>query len=142
MVGARRRIHGPGKPQRGGPIIAPTTTPTDLSVLGLFIDHDGAVFGVPAARLEFDAILPYRSTSGCVVKRLREVQVNNPLFILEAIDKVGDADEDTDPLLGVLDSSNRTAFRDAYIDVQDSDGNYLHVPSARNGGKRAAPGCS
>ena len=36
-------------PHRGGPIIAPTTTPTDLPVLGVFIDHDRSVFGVPAA---------------------------------------------------------------------------------------------
>ena len=27
-------------PHRGRPIIAPTTTPTDLLVLGVFIDHD------------------------------------------------------------------------------------------------------
>ena len=59
----------------------------------------------------------YRGGPGCVVEGLREAKVNNPVFILEGIDRVGDADEQTDPLLGVLDSSKRTAFTDAYLAV-------------------------
>ena len=60
-----------------------------------------------------------RRTPGCVVEGLREARVNNPVFILEAIDQVGDADEHTEPLLGVLDSSNPVAAssRAAWIHV-------------------------
>ena len=62
----------------------------------------------------------YRRTPGGVVNGLREAEVYNPIFILEAIDKVGDDDDDdehTDPVLAVLDSLRRTAFRDAYLEV-------------------------
>ena len=59
----------------------------------------------------------YRRTPGCVVDGLRDAKVNNPVFILEGIDQAGDADEDPHPLLGVLDSSKRTAFVDAYLAV-------------------------
>ena len=57
-----------------------------------------------------------RRAPGCVVKGLREAGVNNPVVLLEGIDEVGDEEEDTDALLGVLDSSKRTAFTDAYLD--------------------------
>ena len=60
--------------------------------------------------------------------------MNNPVFILEAIDKVGDEDEDTDPLLGVLDSSNRAAFRDAYIDVPLDLSGVLWIATATDAG--------
>ena len=57
-----------------------------------------------------------RRSPGCVVKGLREAGVNNPVVLLEGIDEVGDEEEDTDALLGLLDSSKRTAFTDAYLD--------------------------
>ena len=59
----------------------------------------------------------YRRTPGCVVDGLRDAKVNNPVFILEGIDQAGDADEDPHPLFDVLDPSNRTAFKDAYLAV-------------------------
>ena len=39
----------------------------------------------------------YRRTPGCVVDGLRDAKVNNPVFILEGVDKVGDADEESPP---------------------------------------------
>ena len=33
----------------------------------------------------------YRRTPGCVIDGLRDAKVNNPVFILEGVDKVGDA---------------------------------------------------
>ena len=59
----------------------------------------------------------YRGSPGCVVKGLREAKVNNPVFVIEGIDEVGDAEEHTDPLVGVLDPSKRTAFTDSYLDI-------------------------
>ena len=59
----------------------------------------------------------YRGAPGCVVDGLREARVNNPVFILEGVDKAGDGDEVAVALLGILDSSKRTAFKDAYLDV-------------------------
>lgn len=59
----------------------------------------------------------YRGAPGGVVNGLLEAKVNNPVFILEAIDELDDSDEDTGPLLGLLDPSKRTEFRDAYLDV-------------------------
>ena len=53
--------------------------------------------------------------AGRIVKGLREAGVNNPVFILEAIDQV--EQEAAEALLGVLDPVRRTAFRDAYVDV-------------------------
>lgn len=59
----------------------------------------------------------YRGSPGCVVEGLREANVNNPVFVIEGIDEVGDAEEQTDPLVGVLNPSKRTAFTDSYLDV-------------------------
>ena len=61
----------------------------------------------------------HRRTPGCVVDGLRDAKVNNPVFILEGIDKAGDADadEESHPLLDVLDPSSREAFKDAYLAV-------------------------
>ena len=72
--------------------------------------------------------------SGCVVEGLREARVNNPAFIIEGIDKVGDAEEHTDPLLAVLDSSERTAFRDAYLDVPLDLSGVLWIATAADAG--------
>ena len=76
----------------------------------------------------------YRGSPGCVVNGLREAGVNNPVFILEAIDKTGDADEDPHPLLGVLDSSNRTAFRDAHLGVPLDLSGVLWIATATDAG--------
>ena len=76
----------------------------------------------------------WRGAPGCVVKGLREAGVNNPVFILEGIDEVGDADEHTDPLLGILNSSKRTAFRDAYLDVPLDLSGVLWIATATDAG--------
>ncbi len=52
---------------------------------------------------------------GCVVECLREAGVCNPVFILEDIDRLDDDDHDVDPVLGLLDASRRTDFRDEYL---------------------------
>ena len=75
---------------------------------------------------------------GCVVKGLREAGVNNPVFILEGIDEVGEEDEHTGPLLYVLDSSKRTAFRDAYLDVPLDLSGVLWVATATDAGAISA----
>ena len=76
----------------------------------------------------------YRRTPGCVVDGLRDAKVNNPVFILEGIDQAGDADEDPHPLLGVLDSSKRTAFVDVYLAVPLDLSGVLWVATATDAG--------
>ena len=51
--------------------------------------------------------------AGRIVEGLSETGVNNPVFILEGVDRV-DA-EAADALLDVLDPEHRTAFRDRYV---------------------------
>ena len=53
--------------------------------------------------------------AGRIVAGLRAAGVNNPVFILEAIDQV--EQEAADALLDLLDPVRRIAFRDAYVDV-------------------------
>ena len=80
----------------------------------------------------------HRHAPGWVVDGLCDAKVNNPVFILEGIDRVGDADEDPHPLLGVLDSSKRTAFKDAYLDVPVDLSGVLWIATATDVG--AIPG--
>ena len=72
--------------------------------------------------------------SGCVVTGLRQAGVNNPLFILEGLDAVGDADAHTVPLLGVLDPSKRTTFTDAYLGVPLDLSGVLWIATATDAG--------
>ena len=53
--------------------------------------------------------------AGRIVRGLCQAGVSNPVFILEAVDRV-DA-EAADALLDVLDPARRTTFRDRYIDA-------------------------
>ena len=76
----------------------------------------------------------WRGAPGCVVEGLREARVNNPVVILEGIDKVGGEDEHIDPLLDVLDSSERTEFRDAYLDVPFDLSGVLWIATATDAG--------
>ena len=55
------------------------------------------------------------SAAGRIVEGLCEAGVSNPVFILEAVDRVDP--ETADALLDVLDLEHRTAFRDQYIDA-------------------------
>ncbi len=75
-----------------------------------------------------------RGAPGCVVDGLREAGVNNPVFILVGIDEAGDADEHAGALLGLLDPSNRTAFRDAYLDVPLDLSGVLWITTATDAG--------
>ena len=75
-----------------------------------------------------------RRTPGCVVDGLRDAKVNNPVFILEGIDKVGDADEEPHPLRHVLDPSSREAFKDAYLAVPLDLSGVLWVATATDAG--------
>ena len=87
----------------------------------------------------------YRRTPGCVVDGLRDAKVNNPVFILEGIDQAGDADEDPHPLLGVLDSSKRTAFVDVYLAVPLDLSGVLWVATATDAGaipRRCGTACT
>ena len=54
--------------------------------------------------------------------------MNNPVFVIEGIDEVGDAEEHTDPLVGVLDPSKRTAFTDDRVELKPCSSNPEHRP--------------
>ena len=75
-----------------------------------------------------------RGGPGCVVDGLREAGVNNPVFILEGIDEVSDADKHADALLDLLDPSNRAAFPDAYLDVPLDLSGVLWITTATDAG--------
>ncbi|MCY4025179.1 MAG: AAA family ATPase, partial [Acidobacteria bacterium] len=53
--------------------------------------------------------------AGRIVEGLCEAGVNNPVFILEAVDRV--EPDAAGALLYLLDPARRNAFRDAYLDV-------------------------
>jgi ATP-dependent Lon protease len=56
---------------------------------------------------------------GTIVRALRDAESNNPLFMIDEIDKLG-TDYRGDPasaMLEVLDSEQNSAFRDHYLDV-------------------------
>ena len=75
--------------------------------------------------------------AGRIVEDLREAGVNNPVFILEAIDRV--EQEDAEALLGVLDPGRRTAFRDAYVDVAFDLSAVLWIVTATDAGAIPEP---
>ena len=75
--------------------------------------------------------------AGRIVEGLREAGVNNPVFILEAIDQV--EQEDAEALLGVLDPVRRTAFRDAYVDVAFDLSAVLWIVTATDAGAIPEP---
>jgi len=64
---------------------------------------------------------------GRIIKGLVKAEVNNPVFILDEIDKVADRSFNGDPqaaLLEVLDPEQNSAFHDNFIDI---DFNLSHV---------------
>ena len=75
--------------------------------------------------------------AGRIVEGLREAGVNNPVFILEAIDQV--EQEAAEALLGVLDPVRRTAFRDAYVDVAFDLSTVLWIVTATDPGAIPEP---
>ena len=45
---------------------------------------------------------------------IREAAVNNPVFILEAVDRVADDEDEVNAVLGLLDRGRRLDFGDAH----------------------------
>ena len=70
--------------------------------------------------------------AGRIVGGLREAGVGNPVFILEAIDRV-DADA-ADSVLDLLDPVRRKAFRDEYLDVRFDLSAVLWIVTAADAG--------
>ena len=71
-------------------------------------------------------------TAGRIIRGLRKAGVNNPVFVLEAVDKV--EQEAADAVLGVLDPERCGEFRDAYIDVPFDLSGVLWIVTATDPG--------
>ena len=110
----------PGPPEAPGSVLClagqPGTGKTSLTVA------IARALGRTHVRVTLDSSNPERllrgaegGAAGCIVGGLREAGVNNPVFILEAVDHV--EQEGADALLDLLDPVRRTAFRDACVDV-------------------------
>ena len=76
-------------------------------------------------------------TAGRIVRGLREAGVNNPVFILEELDRVGP--EAADALLDLLDPARCSKFRDAYLDVAFDLSSALWIVTATDPGAIPEP---
>ena len=77
---------------------------------------------------------------GRIVEGLGEAAVNNPVFILDGVDRVrADDEDDVDAVLGLLDARRRAAFRDLGLGVAPDLSGVLWIVTAADAGAVPAP---
>lgn len=74
-------------------------------------------------------------TPGGMVDGLHEAKVLNPVFIIEGLDELDDAEEGTGPLLDLLDPFPPAEFVDVYIDVPIDLSGVLWIATATDAGQ-------